>query len=91
MSTAGIAIDAWKLPIFERHLTQSGYAFENKGKLLEGTLLLMVETENLVALREVVTAANKEAARTRGAGILSTKAIIVSATTELVPPTTKGE
>lgn len=66
MSTkkAGIAVDAWKLPIFERHLRQAGYAFENSGKLTAGTLLLRVDTTNLVALGEVLMAANTEAAQT---------------------------
>lgn len=61
---AAIALDPWKLPIFERHLKQSGYSFENAGLLHEGALILRVETENLVALQEVVKAANTEAART---------------------------
>lgn len=62
---AGIAIDAWKLPIFERHLLQAGYAFKNTGALADdGTLLLTVETENPGALEGVVRAANTEAART---------------------------
>lgn len=61
---AGIAIDDWKLPIFERHLKQSGYTFENKGPLVAGTLILHVVTDNAVALQEVIKAANTEAART---------------------------
>ena len=61
---AGIVIDEWKLPIFERRLRQSGYSFKNAGHLTTGTLLLQVETTNLEALGAVVTAANDEAART---------------------------
>jgi hypothetical protein len=61
---AGIVIDAWKLPIFERHLQQSGYAFENKGPMTPGTLILHVVTENAEALTEVLKAANTEAAMT---------------------------
>lgn len=61
---AAIAIDAWKLPIFERHLSQGGYAFENAGLLTKGTLVLTVQTANLEALGEVVKAANTEAAMT---------------------------
>lgn len=60
----GIAIDSWKLPIFDRHLRSAGYEYENKGRLLNDTLLLMVNTTNLLALGEVVKAANAEAART---------------------------
>lgn len=61
---AGIAIDRWKLSIFERHLAQNGYTWTNAGGLTEGTLLLTVETENAEALGVVVRAANDEAART---------------------------
>lgn len=64
MQKAGIVIDEWKLPIFERRFSQSGYAFENVGLLAAGTLLLRVDTTNLEALAEVVKAANTEAAQT---------------------------
>lgn len=63
-SKAGIVIDAWKLSIFARHFTQSGYSFENAGPLMPNTLLLRVDTTNLTALGEVVKAANTEAAMT---------------------------
>lgn len=59
-----IAIDDWKLPIFERHLRQSGYAFQNAEQFTKDTLILRVDTENLEALGEVVKAANAEAALT---------------------------
>lgn len=61
---AGIAIDAWKLPIFERHLKQSGYAWTNAGPLTPDSLVLHVSTSNLQALAIVVKAANDEAAQT---------------------------
>lgn len=61
---AGIVIDDWKFPIFERHLSQAGYAYEKGPGLTVGTLLLTVKTENATALGQVVLAANKEAART---------------------------
>lgn len=61
---AGIAIDKWKLGIFERHLTQNGYSYENKGALVGGTVLLVVETENVDALGIVVHAAEDEARKT---------------------------
>lgn len=61
---AGVAIDDWKLPIFTRHLTQAGYTFKNTGELIEGTLLLQVETTNPIALQEVLRSANTECART---------------------------
>lgn len=60
--TAGIAIDSWKLPIFERHLKDAGYTFKPPVKILDGTLLLQVKTTNLQALHGVVRKANQEAA-----------------------------
>ena len=60
----GIAIDSWKLPIFERHLKQAGYAFTNAGELTKGCLILTVHTTNLEALAEVVKRANTEASLT---------------------------
>ena len=61
---AGIAIDEWKLPIFERHLSQAGYTHVKGRGLTPGTLILTVVTENVTALQDVVRAANNEAART---------------------------
>jgi len=37
MKKIGIALDEWKMPIFERHLKQAGYSFENSGLLTTGT------------------------------------------------------
>lgn len=64
--TAAIAIDEWKLPIFDRHLTQAGFQFEKVGALTAGTLTLKVTTINLEALGAAVKAANAEAATARG-------------------------
>jgi hypothetical protein len=61
---AGIVIEAWKLPIFERRLTQAGYTFANKGAMPGDALLLRVDTTNLEALAIVVQAANTEASQT---------------------------
>jgi hypothetical protein len=61
---AGIAIDTWKLPIFDRHLTKAGYAFKQGPGITADTLLLTVTTENIEALGFVVRAANTEAAMT---------------------------
>jgi hypothetical protein len=66
MKTAGIAIDAWKLPIFERHLKAGGYTWINAGRLIADTLLLKVTVadDGQQRLAQVVLAANQEAART---------------------------
>jgi hypothetical protein len=58
---AAIALDAWKLDIFERHLAKSGYQYE-RSWTSDGISFLSVETDNVVALHEVVQAANVEAA-----------------------------
>jgi hypothetical protein len=64
MLTVGIAIDGWKLEIFERHLKRASYAFSKGKPLTAGTVLLKVETTNVEALAEVINAAYDEAART---------------------------
>jgi len=65
MTKAGIAIDPWKLSIFERHLSQAGYIFDKPHEISPaGVLLMTVRTENLEALAGVIEAANIEAAKT---------------------------
>lgn len=64
MTRAGIAIDKWKLPIFERHLSSKGYAFTLTAGVTADTHLLTVETENPLALAEVLRVACIEAAET---------------------------
>ena len=65
MPKAAIAIDDWKLPIFERHLTVAGYEWEQHPGLTENTLTLTVTTPCLNALVVVVREANTEAATRR--------------------------
>lgn len=67
MAKAGIAIDNWKLPIFERHLTKAGYAYKWTPGLTENTGIITVElarATEAAALHPIVKAANDEAART---------------------------
>lgn len=64
---AGIMIDAWKRDIFVRHFTQAGYSFREAGSLIPGTLTFIIVTDNKEALAGVISAANAEASRTRGA------------------------
>ena len=61
---AGIVLDNWKFPIFERHLKQAGYAFKRTDGFTADAMTLTVDAENLVALGEVLKAANTEAAQT---------------------------
>lgn len=61
MLKAAIAIDDWKLPIFERHLSDAGYKFERVPGLTNNTLILSVMTLSVKELEVVVRAANTEA------------------------------
>jgi len=65
---AGIAIDDWKLPIFERHLTQAGHSYEKGPGVTKDTLLLTVVADDMKALEKVVRAANEEAALLKRTG-----------------------
>lgn len=58
---AGIAIEYWKLPIFQRHLEQGGFKFTQAKPIVEGVLILTVETNSPATLAAVVDAANREA------------------------------
>lgn len=63
---AAVCIDDWKLPIFERHLSNSGYSFEQHPGLTDDTLTLAVTTDDAKALEKVVRAANTEAVTRKG-------------------------
>lgn len=65
MKTAGIVIDAWKLPIFERVLREAGHTWTQHDGLAPDTLLLKVASDNMQALAQTVLKANQEAARTK--------------------------
>lgn len=59
---AAIAIDDWKLTIFEQHLTQAGYSYVKHPGVTKNSLTLTVVTDDMDALQIVVKAANTEAA-----------------------------
>jgi hypothetical protein len=61
MLKAAIAIDDWKLPTFERHLSGAGYQFDQHPGLADGTLTLTVTTSSVKDLEMVVRSANTEA------------------------------
>jgi hypothetical protein len=60
---AGIVLDAWKLPIFERRLKDAGFTWHNAGNFTNDTIALTVETDNVESLATVIRAANGEASR----------------------------
>lgn len=67
MAKAGIVIDNWKLPIFERHLTKAGYAYKWTPGFTKDCGVLTVELSRpteAATLHPIVKAANDEAART---------------------------
>jgi len=57
---ATVCIDEWKLSIFDKHLREAGFTYQNKGELVSGTLVLHVEAESADKLRPIVIAAEKE-------------------------------
>lgn len=62
---AGIAIDAWKREIFERHLKRAGYSWTLAAGLTDETLTLFVETDDLQPLYSVIRDAQAEALAAR--------------------------
>lgn len=58
--TAGICIDDWKLPTFERCLSGAGYQYETHPGITHDTLTLKVKFTDVLALKSVVEKAQKE-------------------------------
>ena len=56
----GVAINAWKLPIFEKHLKD--YKYEKQPGITSDTLTLIVYTDHQDQLVSLMRAANAEAA-----------------------------
>lgn len=56
----GIALDDWKLPIFRKRLTESGYVYNDAGALSSGVTLLTVDTEDVSGLESVVKKCQQE-------------------------------
>lgn len=61
----GIAIDAWKLTIFHRRLTEGGYTYTQHPGVSPDTLLLKVAADSPVSLHNLVVAASQEAKRAK--------------------------
>lgn len=62
-------LDDWKIPIFERHLTEAGFTFEKKGNFTARTIVMTVDAEaaRMGDLAIAIRAANTEA-RAQGHG-----------------------
>lgn len=57
---AAIAIDRWKLTIFDRHLSKAGYTYTQHPGLVEEMIILKVNTPSVAKLAPIVEAAQKE-------------------------------
>lgn len=62
MKTAGIAIDKWKLSIFETVLKREGFSYKVHSGVTSEMLLIKVETEFVSDLQPFVEEANSKAA-----------------------------
>lgn len=62
---AAVALEKWKRPIFERHLKDAGYTFEEGKGLTDDTMFFYVEFHDAKALEVVVRAAQAEATRSK--------------------------
>ena len=60
-SKVAIAIEAWKLDIFDRHLTAGGFTYDQTDGP-EDTLILSVTTDDVRALEDCCRAAQTESA-----------------------------
>lgn len=59
----GIAIDRYKLPVFNKHLTDDGYTYTTGDGVTADTMMLYVEADSVAGLEGTIRAANKEASR----------------------------
>lgn len=67
MKSVGIAIDAWKRPIFDKHLEDAGHKCEWK-PLPGGVLLAKIEVQFASDIQSVINAADLEAKQLRKEG-----------------------
>lgn len=60
---AGVVIDAYKLPVFKRHLDAAGLIYsEHKGPG-PGMITLQVECDMVASMQPIIEAAEREARR----------------------------
>ncbi len=64
MMKVAIAIDDWKLPIFQKTLDKKGYKYTKHPGLTPNTLFLKVETDTIGKLQPIIERMNQEAAET---------------------------
>ena len=64
---AAVAIDAWKLPVFKKHLDAAQCAYKVGPGITGDTLIITVQYEWVAELKPIIEAANKECAMLRAA------------------------
>ena len=64
MLTIGIAIDKWKLSIFEKHLTKNGFKFKKSGGITPDTLFLKVKVNDTKDIADIIQEAQLECEQT---------------------------
>lgn len=65
---AAIMIDDWKLSIFTQLLDETGFKYTQYDGPVKGCMTLKVDTKDVLALHQVVKAANDEAAELKARG-----------------------
>lgn len=68
MKTAAVIIEKWKLQIFEKHLNEAGYSYEQKPGITADTLILSVSYEWVAELQPIIESAQKECAMEKKGG-----------------------
>jgi hypothetical protein len=61
----GVAIDKWKLSIFEKILDREGFEYTQGPGVTNDTLFLHVKSETVAELQPFIIEANNAAARSR--------------------------
>jgi len=65
MTNIGIALDDWKMPIFEKALKKAKYNYTIEGGLSPGTKMLRVLVGDVKRFKRILRTANNAAARSR--------------------------
>jgi hypothetical protein len=63
VKTAGVVIDAWKLPVFRRHLDTAKRDYTEHPGITPDTLTLKVKYDWVHELQPIIEAANAECAQ----------------------------
>jgi len=65
MESAGIVLDSWKLPIFEKMLNDNNYKYTQHPGITKDAITLKVEFEDIKKLQPLIAKANQDAAKSK--------------------------